>query len=255
MLIKLYFQTDAGMGDKPSPDLIISTLNRVAKESNVSDLVVALYILPDPAKVRGAAYVRRWMTPEQYSTSRGHWALTQQWETPQDLPHRYRLIRMRLDGDLRSYPRTETDGYRWRLSYGSFMDHLAMLFAHELHHFRRYHLNLHHREGEHGANRWALAHVRQLGFDVKGSRLPVRKRRKTTRFHSFKRSDPYAAYRNVKCGDQVIIRQDPKHRYVDEAATVIRSIRSNSKRMVIQTSDGKEWRWPIAWLARIEKDG
>lgn len=235
---------------------ILHTLNAVAQSTNTRNLVLALYLIRGTHQNRGTAYVRTWMTPDNFLAKRGKWTFARRWGKPSDLPQRFKLIKIRLDGNRRSFPRTEKDNYGWEFRYDTFLDHLATLFAHELHHFRRYHLNLHPREGEHAANRWALRHVQSLGFCVEGKRYPKKHKKRSARYILLKnipQSDPFFSFRKLKTGAHLIVTNDPHDRYLDQIVTVLRPIRSNSKRIVIQTSDGKSWRWPMEWLRIPDK--
>ena len=230
---------------------IEQTLQHVARGTDTGDLVVALYLLPGVHQSRGTAHVRTWMSPRSFIARNGKWTCSKKWPVPADLPGRFKLIRMRLDGRDRLYPRTDHDTYFWEFRYRSFTDHLATLFAHELHHFRRYHHDMHPREGEQSANRWALNHVRKLGYHVEGKKVEQRRkwrRRQTILRKTFPRPDPFVRFRNLAAGAQVVITHDPGHRYDRQTVTVVRPIRSNSKRMVVRTGDEKIWRWPMAWL-------
>lgn len=227
---------------------IESVLQRLSETSDTTDLVVSLYFSNNlNHHHRGRAYVSQWMKPEQFTTLRGYWQFTRKWSVPDDLPMQYKLIRMVLNADPKAYPKKEFDIYGWQFKYESFKDHLALLFAHELHHFRRYHLNLHPREGENKANQWALEQCQKLGFKVNGQKVLVKtKKKKKNVLRGI--YDPFKSFRVLKSGDKVRILKDPQDRYHDQLAEVIRPIRSNSKRMVIQTTDGKTWRWPLNWL-------
>jgi hypothetical protein len=237
---------------------IIRLLENVAVGTDTRDLVVVLYLLPGIHRSRGTAYVRRWMTAREFQTGRGRWGFTRKYPVPRDLPAKFKLIRMRLDPAPGTFPRTERDGYRWLFQYRSFSDQLATLFAHELHHFRRHHLGLHPHQGEHAANQWALQTVRRLGYAVEGKRIPAVKKAEAGILRLFpkirKWTDPYSRLRGLKIGTRVVIVHDPRGRYRGEVTTLVRSVRSNSKRVVIQTSDGKIWRWPMAWI-KLHVDG
>lgn len=224
---------------------------RVASDTNTRELVVALYLLPGPHQARGIALTRDWQTPAVFPARRGKWSFTQRWSTPEDLPAMFKLIRIRLDGNPDDYPKTEIDSYGWRFQYAEFIDHLAVLFAHELHHFRRYHLGFHPREGEHSANRWAIRHVHSLGFRVEGTRAYIRRSNQSilpALQKTFPGLDRFRSFRKLKAGARLRITHDPSMRYRGQAVTVVRPIRSNSKRIVITTPDGKTWRWPMDWL-------
>ena len=237
-------------GTFPSINHVKPMLEAIAQGSNTDDLVVALYFGVPGLGCRGTAYIRDWHTPETWQAVRGHWRLTQHFPTPEDLPARYRLIRIHLDKPASAYPREERDIYGWRFRYPSWEHHLALIFAHELHHFRRHHLGLHPREGEHGANRWALHRIQALGWDVLGekpepqSKKPIKKRRLW---------DPHKPFRTLRPGQRVQILSDPNGRYQSGIAEVVRPLRSNAKRLVIQTHDGKVWRWPVNWLKPISE--
>jgi hypothetical protein len=233
---------------------LLDTLQAVADGTDTHDLVVALYVLPGKRQSRGTAYVHHWMVPDTFLATRGNWRVTQRFGIPDGLPDRFKLIRMRIDDDSRSFPKTEQDGYHWEFRYRTFQDQLALLFAHELHHYRRHHLNLHPRGGERSANRWALHHVQALGFDVTGKSLPMAKKGFSSRtflIRHFPHLDPYADFRSLKPGSRLRIRRDPRNQYIGQSVILVRAARLNSKRLVVQTPDGKIWRWPMAWLKVI----
>ncbi|MBN2030401.1 hypothetical protein JW824_09170 [bacterium] len=181
MQVHLFHNSDFFKQNRIHREDVLTTLERIAHSTNTSDLVVALYIIPGYRRNRGTAYVRRWMTPARFIARTGKWAFARKWGSPPDLPQQFKLIRMRLDGRDRLFPRTERDIYGWEFHYLNFLGHLATLFAHELHHFRRYHLNLHPREGEQSANKWALQHVQKCGFQVEAKKHPVQQRRRRRR--------------------------------------------------------------------------
>ena len=221
--------------------------SRIAASTDTSQLVTVVYFIKGIYEARGL-YIRHWTTPATFRSSKGKWAFSREFNVPDRLPDRFRLIRMRVDG-LSKFPRQERDAYGWLFTYQGLEDHLATLFAHELHHFRRYHLNLHPREAEQGANRWAISHSRALGFQVSGERIRSHRRQSPIKRIRFPMVDPYKMFRSLKTGDEIIIRNDPKYRYTGQKARLLRPLRSNSKRMVIETSDGKQWRWPMSWLS------
>ncbi|MFO7891515.1 MAG: hypothetical protein R6V04_14395 [bacterium] len=230
-------------------------LSRVADSTETADLIVALYLMEGIDQTRGTAYVHQHLTPRKFITGRGRWSFTRQFPLPADLPRTFKLIRLRIDCSSSRYPYTEKDIYGWEFYYPSFIDHLATLFAHELHHFRRYHLKLHPGEGEQSANKWAIQHVQSLGYGVKAKKLRKRKGKKisyTTFIKKFPQFDPYVRFRHLKKSDKVRITYDPSRKYLNQIAKVKRPIRSNSKRLVLVTKDGKSWRWPLEWLEEIK---
>ncbi|MBD3289898.1 hypothetical protein GF337_13915 [candidate division KSB1 bacterium] len=233
-----YFDMDSGE--------INRIIDKVAHETNTNDLVMALYFLRKSPWI-GGTYFRNWMNPDEFITGRGRWKITKKFDHKIELPWRYKLIRILFDLKMKKYPLIQNDRYGWVFRYESFSDHLAFITAHELHHFRRYHLDMHRKEGEHSANRWALAYVNELGFSVSGKKKTAKKKKRFNHY-IFSKTDPYEKFRNLKTGAKLLIHHDPNGRYLNEYAVVMRPIRNNSKRIVIKTADGKAWRWPMEWL-------
>lgn len=232
-------------------DSVIQILRQIAYETDTEDLVVAIYFLCRCKWTGGTAHVRRWISPAEFIATRGRWKFSKDFPLPSDLPPKYKLIRLLFDLNLPKYPLKQNDYYDWIFHYSSFQDHLALLFAHELHHFRRFHLGLHKGEGEQSANRWALNYVRNLEFNVTGSKILRSKKKNTFKKYIARKLDPYKEFRHLAVGTKLLIQYDPKGKYNGEIVNVLRPIRSNSKRIVIKTSDGKSWRWPMEWLTII----
>ena len=274
-----------------SESKIRETLKHVAGKTDCRDLVVTLYLSVHSKRMGGRAYVRQWLQAEQLHPKSGHMSEFSRADIPHDLPKRFKLIRMMLSPHLCSYPRTEMDGYRWRHTYNRFYDHLAHLFAHELHHYRRYHLGLHPREGEHSANQWAYDQVTALGYSVRSEKMR-RKQQKhrtprpvslaavfnpadfdasalpATLNSALKRAhlmlspaaqkkyiadklEHFNQLRSLSPGDELYVTFDPNHTYEHQTVRIVRIMRKNSVRIIIRTQDGKEWRWPMAWLCQI----
>lgn len=226
---------------------------QIANGSNTKDLILANYLLVKNSWSGGVAYTRNWLTPKQFINHLGRWKFTQKFGIPHDLPEAYKLIRLQFGIKNLKYPLCQIDRYGWKLTYCSFIDHVAFLFAHELHHFRRYHLGLHEHEGENSANRWALKRLHQLNFQVDGVKLPQKRKRKSfsQRVHSHIIFDPYKKFRSLSSGDKLLIKYDPKGHYQDEIVSVVRPIRKNSRRIVVETIDRKQWRWPMEWVSIV----
>jgi hypothetical protein len=223
---------------------------QISDEIQTVDLVVVNYFLRHCVWNGGVAFARNWVSPNKFVSHRGRWKFTNRFEIPHDLPPNFKLIRLQFGMKNMNYPLCQTDGYGWKLAYPTFMDHVAFLFAHEFHHFRRDHLGLHDREGENSANRWAIDRVNQLGFQVTGTKLPKVRKKRSAAFSTYSRllSDPYKKYRSLNSGDRLLIKYDPRGRYQGEMVSIKRPIRRNSKRIVIETADGKLWRWPLEWI-------
>lgn len=170
--MKIYVFSDKHIIAKKGYDeeQIIDTLVKIAKTTNTGDLVVAIFLHQNDSAWGGMAY-NEWFTPPDFHRyTKRKWILSRSFEIPKDLPQKYKLIRMRF-GVRKSYPKTLTDSYGWRARYRSFTHHLANVFAHELHHFRRYHLGLHPGEGEQSACRWALEQANKVGFKIIGGQI------------------------------------------------------------------------------------
>ncbi len=238
---------NAGLAEK-----IKAAITTVAANTETHDLVTAVYHIPHFLPSRGTACVGQWHEPKYLCSSRGYWSFTRDFSIPGDCPLQFKLIRIGIALNENNYPKTERDIYQWEFAYSTPVDHVALFFAHELHHFRKYHLGLHSKEGEHGANRWALKRARECGYDVQGRRLPVKPLKKSNKRIYKIFPDPYKSFRYLKPGEMIYILRDPKGRYQNQFAEIIRPVRSNSKRMVIKTSDNKTWRWPMQWL-KIKK--
>lgn len=253
--MKIYFFSDTSWEHRlqTKASQLEELLQQLAADTPTSDLVLASYFIHHSSWNGGVAFARDWLTPAKFVSHRGRWKFTRSFELPADLSPRFKLIRLQFGLKNSSYPLCQTDTYGWRLSYHSFIDHMAFLFAHELHHFRRFHLGWHPREGEHSANHWARQHVQQLGFQVTAERLPAVRGMKR-RLHSLAirlLPDPFAHFRQLKAGESLLIHYDPRGRYQGELVAVKRPIRRNARRAVVQTADGKQWRWPLEWLSVV----
>jgi hypothetical protein len=159
------------------PERIRTVLEKAAEATDTGDLVVAVYLLSNTAIWGGLMVTGCLSPPDFYHGSGRDWAFVRRFGLPEDLPEQYKLIRMVLSASAR-YPTTTKDTHGWRLRFQSFDDHVAYVFAHELHHFRRYHLGLHPGEGEQSAGKWAVQRSKEAGFQVEGIQIRRRKRLK-----------------------------------------------------------------------------
>ncbi|MBC8180458.1 hypothetical protein H8E88_04970 [candidate division KSB1 bacterium] len=249
--MKVYYFADTDWKNhlNISTNQLTDVLTKVSSGTNTDDLVLALYLINRNSASSGVAYVQKGLTKKQFITFRGRWTVTKNFPIPDDLPEKYKLIRLQFGINYLRYPLRQHDRYGWELSFKTFIDHFAFLFAHELHHFRRFHLGFHPREGENSANKWALHKVRELGFDVAGEKISQKKNNSLSkRIHSKLYFDKFKKFQKLDQGDRIFIQYDPQGRYQSEAATVLRPIRKNSRRIVVKTNDGKHWRWPMDWV-------
>lgn len=151
---------------------ILAAFDKIATTTDTENLVVAVYLTR--GKQWAGHLLRNPVTPERFSRKRGRWAFTRTFQTPKALPERFALIRLKLG--MQAGGKSFADAYGWSYRCGDFyFDGVANLFAHELHHYRRWHLGLHPRESEHSANRWALARAKEAGFQVELERRTDRK--------------------------------------------------------------------------------
>jgi len=253
--MKIYYFSDTEWKQKlrHTKSELTEIFNQIANGTNTDMLVVATYLLGKSSSSGGIAFARDWLTDKQFLSFRGRWKFTQEFSIPHDIPETFKLIRLHFGIKNSKYPLCQIDRYGWKLTYSSFRDHLAFLFAHELHHYRRYHLRLHHGEGENSANRWALYRLNQLNFQIEGFKLPRGNKKKNisrlVQQHII--FDPYKKYRSLHSGDKLLIKYDPRGHYQGEIVAVVRPIRKNSRRIVVETADGKLWRWPLEWIAIV----
>ena len=292
--MRIYYFPQSGSWHRlgASPEELQRILERIAADTDTADLVVAVHLVRHSRWSGGTAYVRQWLQPSSFYAKRGRWRLEEAWSAPAELPARYKLIRLLVPDNGSAYPLTETDRYGWQHIFSSSKDHLAFFFAHELHHFRRYHLSLHAGEGEHSANAWAAEHCQRLGFTVKSTRLRRRKKTKRGRAQpgfwqvmnpadflpaahagtlwkkggmlvhlaarlGCRNQEQYvqAKLRHIQQlgksspGARVWITFDPQRKYLHAPARLVRQLRRPSLRVVIETEDGRIWRWPMAWLS------
>lgn len=291
MQVYFYPQRDTWRRIGFSATQLQSILERIAAGTETADLVVAVHLVRCTAWSGGTAYVRQWHHPAAFYARRGKWRLREEWDLPADLPPRFKLIRLLLADDRAPYPLTIQDRYGWQHRFGTFGDQLAFFFAHELHHFRRFHLGLHQGEGEHGANLYAVERCRELGFEVASLRLQRRPPKKKahsgpTFWQVLNPADFLPAAQasllwrrggailglavRLRCRDRgqyiagklrhfeqlmqtppgarLWITFDPQRRYQHAPVRLVRTLRRPSLRVLIETGDGKQWRWPMSWL-------
>jgi hypothetical protein len=163
--------------DSTKSESLRATANRVVQHvadgTDTERLVVAIYLMEESSISRGELASVRPVRRSAFASPRSTWAFATRFAIPDDLPESFALIRMAM-GSLWRRKRIAAD-YIGLTKFRGFDDHLAFLFAHELHHFRRYHLGLHPGEGEIAASRWAVQHVTSLGYKVEVT--PRRRRR------------------------------------------------------------------------------
>ena len=163
---------------KTTADAIRSLLEQVAEDTDTKDLVVAVYLTNRDKHWRGEA-IAELQAREEFCTARGWWSCNARFGTPSDLPDKFHIIRLSFGLRLVRYPRKSWCPEHWAWRWNTFQAHLACLFAHELFHYRRFHLGLDPGAGEVAADRWSLSRMREIGLDVTGQPPRRRKRRRT----------------------------------------------------------------------------
>ena len=176
MRIQVFAARGAVPGKSSLVDRIPVVLESLAKDTETHALVVAVYLLARRGLWQADTHTVM-VTPSVFTRDSKRWDFVRRFGTPPGLPDRFQLVRMAF-GMRASYPRTIMDTYDWQLRCEWFEDPLAYTFAHELHHYRRYHLDRHPGEGEQAACRWALERARAAGYRVEGTRTEPRKRRR-----------------------------------------------------------------------------
>ena len=220
--------------------LVHGVVETLVAKTDTRELVVAAYLLGHKDCWHAEATTRQ-VTRRVFARGGRHWRFVERFAVPPGLPRRFHLIRMAF-GMRARYPMTVHDVYDWELRCERFEDLLAYTFAHELHHFRKYALDLHPREGEQAACRYALTVAPAAGYDVRGRRVKTPKKRMI---------DPQVErLRALPSGAALVITHDTGCRhYLGQSAVKLHAPRAGRERMAIRTPDDREWYWPMGWLA------
>jgi len=279
-------------GELPiAPLTLRAVLGRIAADTDTGKLVVAVYLHNGHTHWKGYALGGSQTRAEFVGRVPRGWSFVRRYGTPEDIPESYHLIRLSFGMDT-VYPETTTDAYGWQWHCPTFVDLLAMAFAHELHHYRRHCLDMHPGEGEQSACRWALARVTDAGFATTGKRVAVKRSRARASTIDLPAASPRGALRKAQRSAAKLDMADLKklrkwtadrvaagrpggkagerdqhyerlralpdgapvtivkgsRRYIGQTAKKARTLRRNSTRIEIQTTDGHTWRWPMEWL-------
>lgn len=168
---------DRGSLGFPADADLRNMLEALAQSTDAQALVVDIYLLANCSIWRGDCRQPRHAAEREGLAGR---------EQPANEPQRSEDSLAQPDiriilGDKWLHGGEITTRYGMKLKCRGFLDGLAFLFAHELHHYRRHHLGLHPGEGEVSADRWALDRVQQAGFAVEGQRVAVARRKRPQR--------------------------------------------------------------------------
>jgi hypothetical protein len=156
-------------------DRATGLMHRVAADTQTEGLI-AILSLESSRKRWGGAFYPGDVVPARMQRLRGPWRTEHPDGIPPGLPDKFRLIEVHIGTRGASYPRTDHNRNGFKLWFSSFDSHLAYIFAHELHHYRKHHLGLHPRQGEKGADRWAAARVCELGMPLEMTAFKPRRR-------------------------------------------------------------------------------
>lgn len=227
-----------------------TAVETIAQGTDTRGLVVAAYALGRRDFWHAHTYTRK-MTSAVFRLTGRNWAFVRRFPVPGGLPARFPLIRMAF-GMRDSFPRTIQDVYGWELRCERFEDLAAYTFAHELHHFRRYHLGLHPGEGEQTTCRWALAQAAEAGYRVTGRKHKCGRKPKPKK--QLPLPQHFVDIRALPPGAELRLMRDSGRRskYVGQRAVKVRTLRRNSYRVAVRTLDGRDWLWPMQWLEAVE---
>jgi hypothetical protein len=228
---------------------LATALRRVAEGTETRDLVVTVHLTARGQGWGGRALAHRWVTPAGFASPRWPPCGQKRFGRPAGLPARFKLIRLHCGGEGPPYPAEHTSRYLFTWRFDTFTDHLAHLFAHELHHFRRYHLGLHPGEGEASAERWAHARLRELGM---GSSLAGRRRRRPRGTRHPLPAAFRVAHERLRAvtpgATLVCATRAGRLIRAGETVRVVRPPRRGAWRMAVRAADGRCYLVPLTFL-------
>ncbi len=233
------------------------TVRRIARGTDTRRLLVVVQLNPDTSGWSGAFYSKD-ISRHALHRMRGPWKSAHSGGIPPGLPDKFALIEVSMGCNGISYPRVEYNQNGFRIWLRSFHAHLAYIFAHELHHYRRYKLGLHGREGEKSADKWAVGRACEMGYAV--SLKPCRKhdssrrKRRTVPSRPVKMSEDYwNRIRNLKRWSLVRLMKSDNRKV--PAGTILRFLRPlrASYRVLVLDHMGFERLVPTEWLRIVEE--
>ena len=234
-------------------------LRRTAETTDTTGLLVLTAVSSQNAGW-GGSFCTQEVTPKRLGRMKGVWRDAHASGIPPGLPDSFRLIEMRIGVRAAKYPRVEYNRNGFKLWFSDFSCHLAYLFAHELHHFRRYSLGMHPREGEKSADRWAVARTEELGYSIE---MTPFKRRKSRRGRARRRpaapiamsQEDWDRIKALPSGSSVCLtKSDSRKLPAGSMVEFIRPMRA-SYRALVRDLRGDERLVPIEWLRIVESPG
>lgn len=256
MRVLLYAANQSFERLKTNRNSLKDILHHVAEGTDTESLVV-LISLEHSTRRWGGAFYPGDIPRGRLRRLRGPWRKAHPDGIPPGLPETFRLIEVHIGSKSSSYPCRDLNRNGFLVSLPSFDAHLAYIFAHELHHYRKHHFGLHPNEGEKGADRWAAARACDLGFEValeerkqKRRRSFLRKRR-TVRPSSKAAEAHWAIMRALHAGALVqLTRSDNRKIPAGSLLSFVRPMRG-SYRVLVKSPDGADLCVPMDWLRPV----
>ena len=168
MNVHVYNELDGPTKRAQTDAEVRQVLAKLAADTGTRDLVVAVYLVDEGDAWRGHLASTKMLSPGAFRDGRGKWRFIRRFPQPASLPSKFFLIRIMIGRGCRRR-KVFPDGYGMTIITKDFYAFLAVLFAHELHHFRRHHLGLHEGEREICANRWAVQQATKAGYVFQAS--------------------------------------------------------------------------------------
>ena len=168
MNVHVYNELDGPTKRAQTDAEVRQVLAKLAADTGTRDLVVAVYLVDEGDAWRGHLASTKMLSPGAFRDGRGKWRFIRRFPQPASLPSKFFLIRIMIGPGCRRR-KVFSDGYGMTIITKDFYAFLAVLFAHELHHFRRHHLGLHEGEREICANRWAVQQATKAGYVFQAS--------------------------------------------------------------------------------------
>lgn len=225
------------------------TIRRIAEGTDTSGLVVLVHLSRRTARWGGVFYSSD-VSLEALRKLRGPWREVHGDGVPPGLPSSFPLIEVSIGAKRASYPLADDNRNGFRIECASFHDHLAYIFAHELHHYRRYKLGMHHREGEKSADKWAVVRARTAGYFVNIQKSPVSRR-------AGMKGPPSEHWRRVRALKEgsllLLAKSDNRRLPAGSRLQFIRAMRG-SYRVLCRDTRGDERVVPIDWVRIIEEE-
>ena len=244
------FQTDRAR--------VEGVIRRIANGTSTRGLVVTVHLAADGSGWNGGFYAKD-IPRKLLLDMRGPWRTAHASGIPPGLPEKFPMIEIYMGAKGARYPSVDYNLNGFRMWCRSFHAHLGYIFAHELHHYRRYKLGLHRGEGEKSADKWAAGRVCEVGYHMtmKPYRLHLNGKKPPRRKKVPRRTKMSAAYwkRIVSLKRWSVVRLAKSDNRRVPPGTLLRFLRPmrNSYRALVLDHRGDERVVPIEWLRIVEE--